>query len=213
MIYIALVEDDPMAASLLKEYLASEELKIVSHYESAEDALLHIPTLLLPDLILMDIGLPGISGIEATRQIKQQFSQIEVVMMTTFEDSQHIIEAIKAGASGYLLKASSRTEIRDALCEIHRGGSYLSGRIARKVLDEFRHELALVGSNNSNCEEGLTPRENEILGQLVKGETYQQIADNFSISVHTVNNHIRKIYEKMHVNSRAEAVARVIGLE
>jgi len=212
MIFIALIEDDQVAATLLKEYLACEELKIVSHYDCAEDALRHIPTLPLPDLILMDIGLPGISGIEATQQLKQQFPQVEIVMMTTFEDSQNIIEAIKAGASGYLLKASSRQEIRNALCEIHRGGSYLSGRIARKVLDEFRAGISLVNPINISVEDNLTPREQEILTQLVKGETYNQIADDFSISVHTVNNHIRKIYEKMQVNSRAEAVAQVIGM-
>jgi len=217
MIFIALIEDDPTAASLLKEYLACEELKIVSHYSNAEDALSQIPSLPLPDLILMDIGLPGISGIEATHQLKQQFPQVEIVMMTTFEDSQNIIKAIKAGASGYLLKASSRQEIRDALCEVHRGGSYLSGRIARKVLDEFRSGLSVVNSAEIvtaeiAAEDNLTPREKEILSKLVSGDTYQHIADNLHISVHTVNNHIRKIYEKMQVNSRAEAVAQAMGL-
>jgi DNA-binding NarL/FixJ family response regulator len=212
MIYIALVEDDPRAASLLKEYLDGEELKIISHYGSAEDALAQIPQLPLPDLVMMDIGLPGISGIAATAELKRQFPQLEIVMMTTFEDSKSIVDAIKAGASGYLLKASSHQEIRDALLEIHRGGSFLTGRIARKVLEEFRTGFTAATSPAPSQDNDLTAREQQILDQLVKGDTYRQIADNFNISVHTVNNHIRRIYEKLQVNSRAEAVARVIGL-
>ncbi len=220
MIFVALIEDDPVAAELLKDYLSGDEIKISCHYESAEKALERIPTLPLPDIILMDIGLPGLSGIEATRHLKQQFPHVEIVMLTTFEDSTSIMAAIHAGASGYLLKASSSTEIRDALQEVSRGGSFLSGRIARKVLDEFRLGDSMTGSLNDpelkpaqpGTHETLTIREQEILQRLVKGESYKLIADEFNISVHTVNNHIRKIYEKMQVHSRAEAVAKVIGL-
>ncbi len=212
MIYITLIEDNPVAADLLKEYLSGEELKITSHYDSAEEALAQMPNLPLPDLVLMDIGLPGISGIEATRQLKQHYPELEVVMLTTFEDSRSVVDAIKAGASGYLLKASSQGQIRDALLEIKRGGSFLSGRIARKVLDEFRagffpHEQQEVIGINS-----LTAREHEILDKLVEGASYKAIASEFNISVHTVNNHIRRIYEKMQVGSRAEAVAKAMGV-
>ena len=213
MIFVTLVEDDPIAADLLKDYLSGEELKINNHYASAEVALERIPTLPLPDIILMDINLPGISGIEATQRLKQQFPDIDIVMMTTFEDSKSILGAIRAGASGYLLKASSSAEIRDALQEIHRGGSFLSGRIARKVLDEFRNDLLVQDvPTNSHQVEQLSTREQEILDRLVKGDSYKTIADACNISVHTVNNHIRKIYEKMQVHSRAEAVAKVMGV-
>ncbi|HEB94630.1 MAG TPA: response regulator transcription factor [Gammaproteobacteria bacterium] len=213
MIFVTLIEDDPVAADLLKDYLSGEELKIHNHYASAEVALERIPTLPLPDIILMDINLPGISGIEATQRLKQQFPDVDIVMMTTFEDSKSILGAIRAGASGYLLKASSSAEIRDALQEIHRGGSFLSGRIARKVLDEFRDDLLVQDAPaNSHQVEQLSAREQEILDRLVKGESYKTIADACNISVHTVNNHIRKIYEKMQVHSRAEAVAKAMGV-
>ena len=214
MIFVTLIEDNPVAADLLKEYLSGEELKITSHYDSAEEALAKIPSLPLPDLVLMDIGLPGLSGIETTRRLKQQFPELEIVMLTTFEDSRSVVDAIKAGASGYLLKASSQAQIRDALLEIKRGGSFLSGRIARKVLEEFRagffspneqHEM--IGINS------LTAREQETLDKLVAGASYKAIAREFNISVHTVNNHIRRIYEKMQVSSRAEAVARAMGIK
>ncbi len=218
MIFISLIEDNPVAADLLKEYLSGEELKITCHYDSAEAALAQIPSLPLPDLVLMDIGLPGISGIEATRQLKRQFPDLEIVMLTTFEDSHSVVEAIKAGASGYLLKASSQTQIRDALLEIKRGGSFLSGRIARKVLDEFRAEFTTNTDRRSHqrdelSAEILTDREREILNKLITGASYKVIASDFNISVHTVNNHIRKVYEKMRVGSRAEAVAKVMGLK
>ncbi len=209
MLHIALVEDNLMAADLLKEYLSDEDMRIEHHYESAEEALQTIPTLPLPDLVLMDIGLPGLSGIEATRQLKQQFPELEIVILTTFEDSRSVVDAIKAGASGYLLKASSQRQIREALLEVKRGGSYLSGRIARKVLDEFRAPQA---SPEKNMVANLTQREREILDRLVSGASYKHIANAFGISVHTVNNHIRHIYEKLHVNSRAEAMAKVMGL-
>ncbi|HEB63342.1 MAG TPA: response regulator transcription factor [Gammaproteobacteria bacterium] len=212
MIFITLIEDNPVSADLLKEYLSGEELKITSHYETAEEALAQIPLLPLSDLVLMDIGLPGLSGIEATRQLKQRFPDLEIVMMTTFEDSHSVVAAIKAGASGYLLKASSQQQIRDALLEVKRGGSYLSGRIARKVLDEFRHGFTLSESQKVTGIDVLTVREQEILNKLVAGATYKAIATELSISVHTVNNHIRHIYEKMHVGSRAEAVAKAMGV-
>jgi len=212
MIFITLVEDNAVAADLLKEYLSGEELKVISHYSSAEDALAQIPSLPLPDLILMDIGLPGLSGIEATRQLKQQFPELEIVMLTTFEDSRSVVDAIKAGASGYLLKASTQTQIRDALLEVKRGGSYLSGRIARKVLEEFREGFSHKDQSMTEVE-SLTAREREILDKLVAGASYKIIAGEFNISVHTVNNHIRRIYEKMQVSSRAEAVAKAMGIK
>ncbi len=209
MLQLALVEDDPMAAELLKDYLSTEEMRIERHFETAEAALEALQAPPLPDLVLMDIGLPGLSGIEATRRLKARFPELEVVILTTFEDSRSVVEAIKAGASGYLLKASSQQQIREALLEVMRGGSYLSGRIARKVLQEFRSTVPVLPK--AGLQEELTEREREILDLLVAGVSYKGIAQRLGISVHTVNSHIRHIYEKLHVNSRAEAAAKVLG--
>ncbi len=207
MLYITIVEDNRRARNLLKEYLEGKDVKVTAVYASGEEALKTIPTLPLPDVILMDIGLPDISGIEVTRRLKERYPNLEIVMQTVFEKTETIVEAIKAGASGYILKASPREEIIKALWDIKKGGSFLTSTIARKVLQEFqksgyKDESAIEGF-------GLTEREDEILKALVKGTSYKEIAYNLDISIHTVNNHIRKIYEKLRVNSRGEAVARV----
>ena len=217
MLHIAIVEDNTTAGRLLKSYLESEDLKVTAIYKSGEEALAAIPTLPLPDVILMDIGLPNISGIEVTRQLKESYPQIEIVMQTVFEDCANIMEAIKAGASGYILKASSREEIINALLEAKKGGSFMTGKVARKVLQEFQDQGAKAqpaSTGNkpaSSGRFGLSDREEEILNKLICGDPYKKIADDLFISVHTVNNHIRKIYEKMQVNSRGEAVAKAIN--
>jgi len=217
MLHIVIVEDNATAGRLLKDYLESEDLRVTAVYNSGEDALAAIPALPLPDVILMDIGLPNISGIEVTRRLKESYPQIEIVMQTVFEDCTNIMEAIKAGASGYILKASSREEIINALLEAKKGGSFLTGKVARKVLREFQDhgpEVPSVSAGSKPADTGrfgLSDREEEILKGLIHGDPYKKIADDLFISVHTVNNHIRKIYEKMRVNSRGEAVAKAIN--
>ncbi len=201
---IVIVEDDPTAADLLKEYLEGGETLVTAVYSSGEEALDTINASSLPDIVLMDIGLPGISGIETTRMLKEKHPSLEIVVQTIFEDSPTIVLAIKAGASGYLLKGSPREELLAALAEVLRGGSFLTGRVARLVLEEFRPHDFPAGKDF-----GLTAREEEILNELVKGAAYKKIADRLCLSVHTVNNHLRKIYEKMHVHSRGEAVAKI----
>ena len=217
MLHIVIVEDNATAGRLLKDYLESEDLRVTAVYNSGEEALAAIPALPLPDVILMDIGLPNISGIEVTRRLKESYPQIEIVMQTVFEDCTNIMEAIKAGASGYILKASSREEIINALLEAKKGGSFLTGKVARKVLREFQDhgpEVLPVSAGSKPADTGrfgLSDREEEILKRLIHGDPYKKIADGLFISVHTVNNHIRKIYEKMRVNSRGEAVAKAIN--
>lgn len=201
MIHVAVVEDDPLAAELLTDYISTEDMKVVQHYPSAEQAVAEIPRLPLPDVVLMDIGLPGMDGIQATQMLKQKFDDLEILMLTTFEDTATIIRAIKAGASGYMLKASRSHEICAAIREVKRGGSMLSGSVARKLVSEFQQE-----ASTPELEE-LTDRERAILKELIGGKSYKVIAADLNISVHTVNNHIRHIYKKLHVNSRAEAVA------
>lgn len=207
MLHIAIVEDNQKAGKILKEYLESEDLRVTEIYASGEDALTVIPTLTLPDIILMDIGLPDISGIEVTRRLKEKYPDLEIVIQTIFEDTKIITEAIKAGASGYILKASPKNEIIKALWDIKNGGSYLSAKIARKVLQELR---TTEGKGRSLHEFGLTGREEEILKEIINGTSYKTIASNLGISIHTINSHTRKIYEKLRVNSRGEAVAKVI---
>ncbi len=210
MLYIALVEDDPIAAKLLKEYLNDEDFQIVSHFASAEDALEIFPTLSLPDVVLMDINLPGLDGIEATALLKKDYPDLEIVMLTAHEDNESILAAIKAGASGYLLKASPRQQIRQALIEVNRGGSFLSGRVARSMLNQFK-KVTEEHATDSEHMQKLTRREHEILEGLINGQSYKAISTELNISVFTVNNHIRKIYEKLQVKSRAEAVAKATG--
>lgn len=205
MLYVAVVEDNPASCRLLKEYIETDDVKVSSIYTSGEDALRLVPTLPLPDIVLVDIGLPGISGVEVIRKLRELFPELEIVVQTVFEDTRTIMDTIKAGASGYILKASSREEYAMALREIKKGGSFLTGKIARKILEEFRGQGNEKGRSFKRFD--LTEREEEILRELIKGLAYKTIAEKLHISIHTVNNHIRKIYQKLQVNSRAEAVA------
>lgn len=215
MMHIVIVEDDPLSGSLLREYVEGDEVRVNALYTSGEEALDSLGKHPLPDVILMDVGLPGMSGIETTGIIKRKYPSIEIIIQTIFEDADVITNAIKAGATGYLLKASSKEDILKAVWEVKSGGSYLSGKIARKVLQQFNRYEAASAQEGRGIESAhryqLTDREVSILGELIKGTSYKMIADALGISVHTVNNHIRKIYEKMHVNSRGEAVALATG--
>lgn len=211
MLYIALIEDDPIAADLLKEYLTDDDFKIVSHFLSSEEALEKFPTLTLPDAVLMDINLPGRNGIETTAILKKRYPDLEIIMLTAHEDIKSILAAIKAGASGYLLKGSSRQQIREALVEVNRGGSFLSGRVARSMLNQFKTSDIEPEVSSHHEMDKLTKREQQILEGLMSGNSYKVISTDLEISVFTVNNHIRKIYEKLQVKSRAEAVAKITG--
>ena len=151
----------------------------------------------------MDINLPGMTGIECVRQLKPLLPDTQFVMLTVYEDAEHIFNALAAGASGYLLKRMPRAELLAALKDVHAGGSPMSSNIARKVVQSFQR----IGSQKSN-EEDLSPREREVLGLLERGYLYKEIADSLQISVVTVNSYIRRIYEKLHVRSRAQAVAK-----
>jgi len=217
LLNICIVEDDRLAADLLRDYIEGDDMRVVCHYSSAEDAMSGIPNLPLPDVILMDVGLPGVSGIEATEYLKSRFPDLEIIMLTTFEDTETIVRSIKAGASGYLLKASRAGEIRSAITQICRGGSTLSGSVARKLLQEFRHptqgrDAGMDHLTTDDSLDSLTERERHILDLLIGGGSYKAIAADLDISVHTVNNHIRHIYKKLHVQSRSEAVAKSLGL-
>ncbi len=214
MLRIAIVEDNALAAELLKEYIDTEFIEVIAIYSSGEEALESVDAHNCPEVMLVDIGLPGISGIEVTRLIKERFPSVEIIIQTVFEDSETIVSAIKAGASAYILKASSREDTVKAVQSVVEGESFISGRVARKILLEFSREdisSETYVDGNVVSSFALTSREEEILNLLIGGASYKQIAADLFISLHTVNNHIRKIYEKMQVHSRGEAAARVLG--
>ena len=205
MIKIAIVEDNnTLRKSLAHLFDNTEDMKcvallsnlmnVVSEFRKAQ-----------PDVVLMDIGLPNISGIEGVRTVKENFHNIEVLMFTVFDDDEKIFEAIEAGASGYLLKKSSPQEITDAILSLYQGGTPMSATIARKVIQSFQHNAA---TNKDTYQ--LTARENEILYSLVDGLSYKKLAEKYFISISTVRTHIRHIYEKLHVNSKAQAVAKAL---
>jgi DNA-binding NarL/FixJ family response regulator len=154
-----------------------------------------------PSVVLMDIGLPGLSGIEGVQKLKASMPEVEVLMLTVFEDDKKIFDSLCAGASGYLLKKTSPAKILEAIQEIHEGGAPMSARIARRVLALFQNVAPATSSLNQ-----LSDREQQILAGLVKGLSYKMIADQYAISIDTVRSHVRHIYEKLHVNSKVQAI-------
>ena len=158
-----------------------------------------------PDVVLMDIGLPGINGIEGVRTVKSNFETIQVLMFTVFEDDEKIFDAIRAGASGYLLKKTPPEEIVQAVRELHEGGAPMSPSIARKVIHVFQSQPPPAITDYQ-----LTGREKEILYSLVDGLSYKKIAEKYFISISTIRTHISNIYQKLHVNSKSQAVAKVL---
>lgn len=156
----------------------------------------------MPNVALVDINLPGMSGIECVRRLKRQFPSTQFVMLTVYDDANHIFDALAAGATGYMLKRTPRETLLDALREVHAGGSPMSNDIARKVVKSFQQ-----AKPKQKPADGLSPREEEVLGLLARGYLYKEISDTIGISLPTVNTYIRRIYEKLHVHSRAQAVA------
>jgi DNA-binding NarL/FixJ family response regulator len=159
----------------------------------------------MPDVVLMDIDMPGINGIEATALIKSSFPAVNVLILTAFDDDEKVFAAIQSGATGYLLKKTTSAKILEAIKEISEGGAPMNAGIARKVLAFFSEK-----KNITKNDYDLSPRENDVLGCLVKGDSYKMIADNCGIKMGTVQRHITSIYRKLHVNSKSEAVAKAI---
>ncbi len=160
---------------------------------------------LQPDVILMDIDLPGMSGIEATLRLHRQFPGVEVLILTIFDDDGQIFDAIRAGASGYLLKRTPPSRILDAIREVYEGGAPMSPGIARRVMESLH-----VGEKGRELEQ-LTPRELEVLKLLAAGKSYKMVAAEIGVGLETVRTHIRRVYEKLHVHSVTEAIARLRG--
>ncbi len=206
MIRVALVEDDDIIRKTIVELLEeSEGFRCVGAYQNAEDALEDIPNK-LPQIVLMDINLPGMNGIECTRILKTKVPKLLIIMLTVYEDAGKIFQSLQAGAVGYLLKLTKPEEILTALKEVAAGGSPMSPQIARKVVQSFQREKK--GDIKEHA--SLTPREEQVLNLLSKGYLYKEIASELQISADTVHNHIRRIYEKLQVHSRTEAVVKFL---
>lgn len=206
MIAVSIVEDIKEIRESLKQLLqTSDGFLCLSTYSNAEDALNNLPDV-NPDIVLMDINLPGMNGIECIKKIKSIAPQIQFMMFTIYEDGEQVFEALTAGASGYLLKKTPKEKILEALQELHEGGSPMSAHIARKVVRYFQHSK----EENKN-DASLSSREKEVLELLAKGFLYKEIGDQLNIATGTVRQHIHKIYEKLHVQNRTEAVNKFYG--
>jgi len=203
IINIALVEDNDEIREGLSYLLnSSEGFKCAAKFSNAEDALKQIPEMSI-DVVLMDINLPGMSGIECVAELKKLNKGIQIIMLTIFEDGEIIFKSLQAGASGYILKKTSPAQLLDAVKDVYNGGSPMSSQIARKVVQSFQNR------NDAAKENDLSAREMEILNYLSKGYRYKEIADLLFISIETVRTHIRNIYEKLQVHSRTEALLKV----
>lgn len=203
-IRICLVEDDARLRGIMAGWLQREPgFHVVNQYGSTESAVPALPAD-QPDVVLVDINLPGQSGIECVRQLKPRLPAAQFAMVTVYEDADRIFQALAVGATGYLLKQTPRSELIAAIHELHAGGSPMSTNIARKVVQSFHHRPSPAG-----VEVELSARERQVLDELVRGLLYKEIADALGISMGTLHTYIRRIYEKLHVRSRAQAVARV----
>lgn len=204
-IRVAIVED----SAAVRENLAvliegAPGFSCIGRCASAEEAWARLPAL-NPDVVLMDIHLPGRSGIACVARLRSLLPRTQVIMLTIDEDTEQVFESLKAGATGYLVKHATPQEILDAMREVHRGGAPMSSHIARRVVTAFRQKP------DEKVVARLAPREEEVLRLLAKGHRSKEIADELGIGLGTVNTYVRNVYEKLHVRSRAEAVAKFLG--
>jgi DNA-binding NarL/FixJ family response regulator len=204
-IKVAIIEDDEwIRENLVAQIRENEGFICAGACRTGEEAVEQIPRN-APDVILMDINLPKMNGIECVRQLKALIPTAQILMLTVYEDSERIFNSLLAGASGYLLKRTPRAEILEAVAEVHRGNSPMTGHIARKVVQYFNQR----GRNDTELEK-LSKREREVLDHLAQGVPYKEIADVLSLSIDTIRIHIKGIYSKLHVHSRGEAVAKYL---
>ena len=204
-IAISIVEDDAELRDSMARYFAGAgQIRFVGAYGTAEEALEGIPRQ-PPDVVLMDINLPRMSGIQCVAQLKTLLPKLHVVMLTVYEDTDQVYQALAAGACGYLVKSASPGQILEAVKEVFRGGAPMSSHIARKVVQSFQ-----AAPRSPQETENLSPREQEVLNWLAKGYAYKQIADTMGLSLDTVRTYIRRIYEKLHVRTRTEAVVKFL---
>jgi DNA-binding NarL/FixJ family response regulator len=206
-IKVAVVEDHEQFRSKLVELInEAANLKLTAAYPDGLAAMKGIP-MAKPDLVVMDIRLPGKDGVECVRELKQAFPDLNFLMLTAYEDSDLLFESLKAGAGGYLLKRTSSTKLLEAIQELSSGGSPMTPQIARRVVEYFSITPKKPRSDPSQ----LTPGQIKFLEELSQGYSYKEIADHLGITVHGVRNYIRKIYDKLHVHSKVEAINKYLG--
>src|SRR5699024_1188606 len=199
-----IVEDNKKIRDLIQRYLdMQDELSCPLAVDSVEKMTDYLEEQEAPDVILMDIKLPGLSGIEGMGLIKEKYPDIDIIMLTVYHDSHKIFKALRAGASGYLLKHTSLPEIKESILKLLDGGAPMSPQIARKVISHFQEE-----KSKGNKASDLTPRERGVVNGLVEGLSYEMIAGRYDMYIDTVRAHIRNIYRKLHVNSKAEVIAK-----
>jgi len=204
-IKVALVEDDEgIRSSLAALIRRASNLRLAGDYPDAETALQEIPRK-PPDVVLMDINLPGINGVECVRQLKSNLPEVQVLMLTVYEDSDSLFNSLKAGASGYLLKRTVSTRLLEAIRDVHAGGSPMTPQLARRLVQFFSNP-----NSGQATVSKLTAGEKEFLDQLARGYAYKEIADRMKISIDTVRHYVRNVYEKLHVHSRTEAVVKYL---
>jgi DNA-binding NarL/FixJ family response regulator len=205
MIRVAVVEDDVEIRKMVSELIQSDSNYLMSGIYGTAEEFLRKFSKNIPDVVILDIHLPGISGIECLKKAKPEHPDIQYIMFTVFEDDDAVFEALRSGATGYILKRSTPSAIFDAVQNVFNGGSPMSPEIARKVIMSLQQTDKQGGSR---VQELLTPREKEILIALSKGLRYKEISDKLFISMDTVRSHIRNIYEKLQVNNRTAAVRK-----
>ena len=204
---VSVIEDDARLRTIIVSWLRkSGDVSFLSEFPDAEKALVALPEH-SPDVVLVDINLPGVDGVEFVRRAKQLMPKTQFMMLTVYEDAKRIAAALAAGATGYLLKRAKREELLDAIIDAHDGGSPMTSSIARKVVQMF-HQAPFTPSHQRAP---LAQREEQVLDLIGRGHVNKEIADKLQISIPTVKTYIRRIYEKLHVHSRGEAVAKYLG--
>ena len=208
-IRVSIVEDnDKLRGTLAKVIGRAEGFCFVSDYANAEDAVADLPKA-KPDVVLMDINLPGMNGVECVRKLKSILPKIQVMMLTVYEDTENIFNALAAGANGYMLKRTPTKELLEAIREVNRGGSPMTTHIARMVVQSFQKPVAPASASTDDLAE-LSEREQQVLDLLAQGLIYKEIAEILNIGYETVHTYIRRIYEKLQVRTRTEAVAKFL---
>jgi DNA-binding NarL/FixJ family response regulator len=206
VVRVSIVEDDDwLRANLEQEIGQTPGFQVLQAYRTAESALEGLPDL-PPDVVLMDINLPGMNGIECLRRLRASCPEAQVLMLTVYEESESIFNSLLAGASGYLLKRTATPQIIESIRQVRAGGSPMTANIARKVVQYFNR----MGNQVSECDR-LAPREREVLELLARGDAYKQIAEKLKVSIETVRMNVKHLYTKLHVHSRGEAVAKLMG--
>ncbi|MDB6057479.1 MAG: two component transcriptional regulator, LuxR family [Verrucomicrobiales bacterium] len=203
---VAIVEDDLRWRTNVEQLLRETDgLEFVGSFKSGEDAIRDLPVR-RPQVVLMDINLPKMSGVECTRQLRELLPAVHIVMLTVYDDSDRIFQALQMGASGYLLKRASADEILQAIEDVHRGGAPMSAYIARKVVQSFQREMPAAKSD-----EALSKRETEVLGYVARGYSDKEVAEALGLTPSTVRSYLKNIYAKLHVHSRTQAILKASG--